>query len=272
MTKRNLLIAGFALILSLSESLWAQDTGQELTLLVHPTYTPELSSAVHQPLVNYLSTAIGRQVKLVAPRDFHQYWLDTQAGKFYHMVLEDSHIADYRRKLGSHSPLVRSVDDIRYLVLSSDPLVRQREHLIGLRISTMSSPSLGYQMLSKWFSNPMAQPQILSTSKSLLDSVEMVFAAESDAAVVPDWLGDRYPNLTPVIQSDPIPGLTLSVANDLSPSLKQSILEAMLALDENSEDYTVLNELNVDRFVGAKAEDYEGLSALLSSLYSNRSW
>ena len=274
MAKFKLLIFGLSLglvqLIGFSGKLWAQEANEELTLLVHPTYTPDLSDAVHQPLVDYLSRSTGRKIRLVTPRDFHKYWIDTQAGEFYHLVLEDSHIADYRRMLGTHEPIARGADDIRYLVLSSDPLVRQKEHLIGLRISTMSSPSLGYQMLSRWFNNPMAQPQILSNSKSLLDSVEMVFAAESDAAVVPEWLGERYPNLTPVLQSDPIPGLTLSIANDLDSTLRESILEAMLALDENSQDYQVLNELNVRHFVAAKASDYEGLSELLSSLYSTR--
>lgn len=255
-------------LISLTCAAQQGDPGRGIRLLIHPTYTPDQSVAVHQPLADYISRQIGQPVQLVTPRDFHKYWQDTRSGEQYDLVLEDSHIADYRRMQGTHEPLVRAADDVRYLVLSADPLVRKPEHLIGLRISTMSSPSLGFQMLTRWFSNPMAQPQILSNSKSWLDSVEMVFASESDATIAPDWLGDRYPNLTPVLSSDPLPGLTLSVSRELPSNVRDKILEAMLALDEKSSEYSVLNELNVRRFVAADSKDYEGLSSLLNSLYS----
>lgn len=268
MMKRILQTALCMIALSSHNAFGQEAQEQALKLLIHPVYTPDVSSAVHKPLANYIATKIGREIELVTPRDFHKYWLDTRAGEYYDLILEDSHIADYRRQSGTHTPLVRAKDDIRYMLLSSDPLVREPAHLIGLRISTLSSPSLGHQMLARWFSNPMAQPQILSNSKSWLDSVEAVFATDSDAAVVPSWIGKRYPNLTPVLESDPLPGLTLSVGDTVDAGLRRALQEAMIALDENSEDYDVLNELNVTGFVTVSPGDYEGLSDLLNSLYT----
>ncbi|GAB4197294.1 MAG: hypothetical protein Tsb002_31290 [Wenzhouxiangellaceae bacterium] len=266
--KLRLLLLGVVLLSAALKPAYSQDvTGDALSLLVHPTYIPDQSEAVHQPLANYLSRILEREIILITPRDFHKYWQEARSGVIYDMVLEDSHMAAYRLQRGGYQPLVRADNPMTFMLLSNDPRVTEASDLIGQRISTMSSPSLGYQLLARWFPNPMAQPQIMSTARSWTDSVEMVFAAEADATVAPGWLGERYPNLAPVAESEPFPGITLSVANRVSPTLRGDLREALLALDENSEDYNVLNELFIDRFVSAEVEAYSGLDELLKTLF-----
>ena len=51
------------------------------------------------------------------------------------------------------------------------------------------------------FKNPVAQPDIRSEAASWKDGVEMVFAGESEAAMVPGYIAQTYPNLVPVATS-----------------------------------------------------------------------
>ena len=142
------------------------------------------------------------------------------------------------------------------------------EDFVGRRISSLPSPSLGYLVLADWFDNPLQQPLILSTATSWLDAVEMVFSAEADAAIAPNNLAARYPNLYPVETSREFPGLTLSASPDLPADVRQTLIDAMTVLHEDETHHAALFELDIDRFINVDPETYEGLEDWLSAIFS----
>lgn len=262
----NILLLGLLAGLCLAPVVsLAQD--QPLKFVIQPNYPPEQSRAIHQQLISYLENAIEREIEVVTPRDFHQYWTEMRSGQDFDVTLEDAHMVDYRMRNFGYTPLMHAAKALSFHLLSADPGVTVPDDLIGLRISSMSSPSLGYQVLTEWYDNPMAQPLIMSSARSWQESVDMVFAMESDATIAPFWLAERYPNLASIAASREFPGLTLGVSSALDASIRESIHRAMIELNDHEDAFSILSELEIERFVTASADEYESLSEFLNSLY-----
>lgn len=240
-----------------------------LELLVNPEYPPDQARLVFQPLVNYLNDVTGLEVTLAVDRNFHRYWLDARRNEAPPLVLEDAHMAAWRMVNFDYRPLVAPATPTTFSLLTTGALADDSlDDFVGRRISSLPSPSLGYLVLADWFENPLQQPLILSTATSWLDAVEMVFSAEVDAAIAPNNLVARYPNLYPVETSIEFPGLTLSASPDMPDDVRQTLIDAMTTLHEHQTHHAALFELNIDRFVAVDPESYEGLEKWLSTVFS----
>jgi hypothetical protein len=158
-------------------------------------------------------------------------------------VFAEPHITDYRIKRFQCEPIVRTAENLSYTLLASDQLENPTlNSLVGKSIVTMPSPSLGFAMLLDFYPNPVSQPNILSSAASWRDGVEIVFAGEADAAIVPTWLKDQYPNLIPIQTSREFPGAAITACASLDPAAKQALGrtdEAHPALE--SQDQTALD-------------------------------
>lgn len=240
-----------------------------LELLVNPVYPPDQARLVYQPLINYLNESTGLDIRLSVDRNFHRYWLNARRNEAPHLILEDAHLAAWRMANFDYRPLVATDSPITFSLLTTGALADDSlDDFVGRRISSLPSPSLGYLMLADWFENPLQQPIILSTATSWLDAVEMVFSAEADATIAPNNLVARYPNLYPVATSPELPGLTLSASPNLPQDISETLIDAMTALHDDETYHAALFELDIDRFVRADPQDYEGLEEWLSTIFS----
>lgn len=240
-----------------------------LELLVNPVYPPDQARLVYQPLIDYLNDETGLEITLVVDRNFHRYWLNARRNQAPPLILEDAHMVAWRMINFDYQPLVAAAKPSTYSLLTTGAMADDRpEDFVGRRISSLPSPSLGYLVLADWFSNPMQQPLIESTATSWLDAVEMVFSGEADAAIAPNNLVARYPNLYPVQTSAELPGLTLSASPDLPDDVRQTLIDAMTALHEDEEHHAALFELDIDEFVVADPDDYDDLEQWLSTIFA----
>jgi hypothetical protein len=240
----------------------------ELTLMTQPNYTPDQANEVYQPLVDYLARSTGHSFKLITPRNFHFFWRDVRADIAVDLMYAEPHITDYRIQRFGVEPLVRTAEPTVYALLVSDrvenPTLRG---LVGRNVVSMPSPSMGFALLAELYPNPLQQPNMQSTAASWRDGVEIIFDESADAAMVPTWLRDAYPNLIPISTSRAFPGSALSARADLDPAIKQSIRDAMLGLHEDSEAFNVLTELNVSRFEPATRAEYAGSRDIMRGLF-----
>lgn len=240
-----------------------------LELLVNPVYPPDQARLVYQPLIDYLNDETGLEITLVVDRNFHRYWLNARRNQAPPLILEDAHMVAWRMINFDYQPLVAAATPSTYSLLTTGAMADDRpEDFVGRRIASLPSPSLGYLVLADWFSNPMQQPLIESTATSWLDAVEMVFSGEADAAIAPNNLVARYPNLYPVQTSAELPGLTLSASPDLPDDVRQTLIDAMTALHEDEEHHAALFELDIDEFVVADPDDYDDLEQWLSTIFA----
>lgn len=238
------------------------------TLTVEPNYPPTQAQDVYKPLLDHLRKSTGHIFKLRVAPNYHVHWRDIRNASGTDFAFEEAHFADYRIERHGFTPLARVAEPSRYSLLADDANAGNGARgLIGYRIVSMPSPSLGYLILSELYPNPIAQPEIQSVAASWRDGVEMVFAGETEAAMVPNYIAQLYPNLTPVFQSREFPGRVLAAAGNVPADVREAVTTTMLKLHEDSSLHEVLVELGTAQFVAARAADYSGNERLLRHVF-----
>jgi hypothetical protein len=257
-------VALAALLLSGAQSAAAAD----YTVIVEPNYPPAQAREVYEPLLSYLAKATGHRFFLKTTPNYHVYWRDMRNNAPTDFAFEEAHFTDYRINRQKFVPLVRVADPTRFTLLVGDAMAEAgAQGLVGHRIVSMSAPSLGYLLLGDIYKNPISQPEIQSVAASWKDGVEMVFAGETDAAMVPNYIAREYPNLIPVNESREFPGRALSAAPTVPPGVRTAVANAMLKLHEDANQNSVLTELGATQFVPAGKADYAGNEALLRGVF-----
>jgi ABC-type phosphate/phosphonate transport system substrate-binding protein len=130
-----------------------------------------------------------------------------------------------------------------------------------------SSPSMGYLLLGELYKNPISQPEIQSVAASWKDGVEMVFAGETDAAMVPGYISKDYPNLVAVATSRDFMGRALSAGPSVPADVRKKVSDAMLRLNRDPSLNDVLIELGASQFVPTNAGEYAGNERLLRGVF-----
>lgn len=265
--RQFLILALGGLLLSLAAGLKAQDE-RVYSLLVHPIFTPSQAELVYQPLVTYLNETTPHRFELQTARDFHRYWLDVRRNRQPDLVLEDAHMIALRMQRHDYIPLVRADAPATFSLLTSDMSELELGDFVGRTVSSMPAPSLGYLVLASWFTNPMQQPVLESSAASWLDAVEIVFAMEAEAAIVPHNLVRRYVNMNLVATSTEFPHVTIAASPELPASVRTDVQQALLQLHEDPAHFNALHELDIDQFVQASPDEYLGLERWLDWVFA----
>jgi ABC-type phosphate/phosphonate transport system substrate-binding protein len=241
----------------------------DYTFSVEPAYQRERIDEMYKPLMAYLNKATGQHFTLVTARNYHFYWRDIQAGAKADFAFDEAHMTDYRIQHAHYEPLLHTAEPTSYtLVTNVDIGNKGIAGLVGHSIVTMAAPSLGYALLLEFYPNPVLQPEIRSSAASWRDAVDSIFAGEADAAMIPTWLRDQYPNLTPVKTSRQFAGQCVSAAPSVPDDVKAKVEDALLKLDADPNSAKLLLELGVTKFVPAAAKDYAGNEQILK-IYSS---
>lgn len=264
MNLRNKFVVSLAFSLLLGGVAQAAD----YTVTVEPNYPPAQAQDVYRPLLAYLSKATGHRFILKTSGNYHVFWRDMRGGAPTDFAFEEAHFTDYRINRQRFTPLARVADPTKFILLvDSANADAGANGLIGHRIASMSAPSLGYLLLGELYKNPIAQPEIQSVAASWKDGVEMVFAGETDAAMVPGYIAQTYPNLVPVATSRDFIGRAFSASPKVPMDVRKKVTEALLRLHKDQTLYDVINELGATQFVPATAADYAGSERLLRGVF-----
>jgi hypothetical protein len=243
-------------------------TAADFNFAVEPTYSPERAREVYEPLINYLNTATGHTFNLVVARNYAFYWNDVRNRKDLHFVFDEAHFTDFRIQRYGYEPLVKSAVPSSYSLLTQDDVGEGNvQAFVARSLVTMPAPNLGFALLLEYFPNPMQQPDLRSLATSWNDTVESVFAGEADAALVPTWLRDQYPNLIPITTTREFPGAAISASAEVPADVKAAVREALLKLHEDPALFEVLNELGIPQFVDTSVADYKGSEQMLKNFY-----
>jgi ABC-type phosphate/phosphonate transport system substrate-binding protein len=264
MNNRNKFALGLVLSLFTSVAVQAAD----FTVTVEPNYPPAQAQDVYRPLLAYLSKATGHRFILKTSGNYHVYWRDMRGGAATDFAFEEAHFTDYRANRQRFTPLVRVLDPTKFtLLVDASNADAGANGLIGRRIASMSAPSLGYLLLGELYKNPIAQPEIQSVAASWKDGVEMVFAGETDAAMVPGYIAQNYHKLVPVATSRDFIGRAFSASPKVPMDVRKKVADALLRLHKDKTLYDVINELGATQFVPANAADYAGSERLLRGVF-----
>jgi ABC-type phosphate/phosphonate transport system substrate-binding protein len=240
----------------------------DYTVSVEPNYPAGQAQQVYKPLLDYLSRATGEHFVLRTSGNYHVFWRDLRAGTPVDFAFEEAHFTDYRVNHQRFTPLARVADPTKYVLLVDGANQAAGDNgLIGRRIASMSAPSLGYLLLGELYKNPIAQPEIQSAAASWKDGVEMVFAGETDGAMVPGYIAQTYPNLTSVATSRDFVGRGFSASPRVPAVLRKKVADALLRLNSDKSLFDVLSEIGATQFVPAGAGDYAGNERLLRGVF-----
>lgn len=235
---------------------------------VEPSFPRNQVAEVYQPLLDYLGQATGHTFTLHVPGNYHALWREVRADTAVDFAFEEAHFTDYRATRSGFSPLVRTIEPTRFSLIAMPHVADQgASGLIGYRVVSMPAPSMGSALLAEIYPNPIAQPEIESSAASWRDGVEMVFAEEAEAAMVPDYIANLYPNLLPISQSEPYPGRAFSASPTVPEDVRVAVRDALLALDQQDDLYTLLAELGISGFVVADASEYDGNDEMLRGFF-----
>lgn len=241
---------------------WAAD----YTFRIEPAYPADRVAEIYAPLMTYLNKATGQHFTLVTARNYHFYWRDIQNNVKTDFAFDEAHLADYRIEKQHFEPLVHTAEPTSYTLVSNIDIGNKGiQGLVGHTIVTMGAPSLGYALLLEFYPNPILQPDIATTATSWRDATDRVFAGEADAAMIPTWLKDQYPNLTPVKTSHEYAGQCITASPDVPADLRDKVKDALLKLDTDADASKLLFELGVTKFVPATAAEYAGDEKILKN-------
>jgi len=241
---------------------------EEYTFTIEPDYPPERLQEIYKPLMDYLGKATGQKFKLETARNYHFYFRNLQAGAKADFAFDEAHFTDYRIQHAKYEPLARAAEPTSYsLVTNLDVGKSGVNALVGHGIATMSAPSLGYSLLVEFYTNPVSQPDIRSSSPSWKDAVEAIFAGDADGAIIPTSLKDQYPNVSVVKTSRQFAGQCITAAPSVPAEVKDKVRAALLKLDSDQDAAKLLLELGISKFVPATAKEYEGAEGVLKSYF-----
>ncbi len=240
----------------------------DYTVSVEPNYPPAQAKQVYQPLLDYLSRTTGQHFVLRTSGNYHVFWRDLRAGTPVDFAFEEAHFTDYRINHQRFTPIARVADPTKFVLLVDDAnTAAGSDGLIGRRVASMSAPSLGYLLLGELYKNPIAQPEIQSVAASWKDGVEMVFAGETEAAMVPGYIAQTYPNLSSVATSREFVGRAFSASPKVPADVRKKVAAALMRLSKESTSHDVLDEIGASQFVAATAADYAGNERLLRGVF-----
>lgn len=145
-----------SLFFSVNSNLFA-----DIIFSAPPRGTETNERATYEPLANAMSEAIGEKVQYVYPRDFIQYSVDMQKGR-YDIVFDGPHFSQWRVKNLNHTILVNLPENLQFLVVM--PQARTRVNtihdLVYEKICAQLTPQLGTLMLLQNYSARAAEPQL----------------------------------------------------------------------------------------------------------------
>lgn len=240
----------------------------DYTFTIEPDYPPERVQEIYKPLMDYLGKSTGQHFTLVTARNYHFYFRDMQAGAKADFAFDEAHFTDYRIQHSKYEALARTAEPTSYsLVTNLDIGKNGVNALVGRGIATMSAPSLGYSLLVEFYTNPVSQPDIRSSSPSWKDAVEAIFAGDADGAIIPTALKDQYPNVSVVKTSRQFAGPCITAAPSVPADVKEKVRDALLKLDSDQAASKLLLELGISKFVPATAKEYEGAEQVLKSYF-----
>ena len=221
-----------------------------------------------QPLADYLSQATGHTITIHTERNFLFYWTKMRKGREgFDLVLDAAHFTDYRIKNHGYRVLAKFPDTVSFsLVTSEDSFILEPEELIGMRVATLPSPSLGALRLEEMFPNKMRMPHFIWEFNTTV-VVDKIRSGDIDAGIIPSRLASTYSDLNIILTTEPVPHMGLSASPDVPEEVASKIQSALLDADKTPEGKKMLEALRLQAFQPADANTYDGYSRLLEGVF-----
>ena len=149
-------MAMVVMIFSVNSNVFA-----DLIFSAPPRGTEKVERATYEPLVQAMSEAIGEKVQYVYPRDFIQYSVDMQKGR-YDIVFDGPHFSQWRVVNLNHTILVNLPENLQFLVVAPKgrTKVNTLHDLVYETVCAQLTPQLGTLMLLQNYYERASEPRL----------------------------------------------------------------------------------------------------------------
>lgn len=239
-----------------------------ITLSAPPRDSEEEGRRRFEPVAEYLSKAIGRQIVYRHPGTWGVYQGEMQKGA-YDIVFDGPHFNGWRMERLQHAILAKAPGDFSQAVfVPKDSSVTTMKALIGRTICAHAPPNLGTLVVQRTFDNPSRQPAIV-----VIEGYKNIYQALIDgkcrAAVLP---ADMLKNFDSggatriVYQSASLPNQAFSAGPRLSPAERARLSAALLAPEAEAPTAKLREAYTGGKaFVAASNTEYAGLGEYLKN-------
>jgi ABC-type phosphate/phosphonate transport system substrate-binding protein len=236
-------------------------------MVVQPIMTPAKTAKAYQPLVDYLRQTTGQDIELVTARNFFTFWESMKKEDTYDLVLSAAHLSDYLIERMEYQPLARLPDQVSFsLVTGQETLIFSPGELIGQKVATMGSPSMGAVKLAELFPNPLRQPVIIEVPNSQA-AVEKLQSGKAVAAIIPSPLVQQYPDLNTVSTTELTPHMCITASPEVPAEVQKALTQALTQASKTPKGQAMLKILNLPGFEPATSKLYSGYSRLLEGVW-----
>lgn len=237
-----------------------------LVFAASPRETPEEGREVYQPILDYLSKAIGKKIVYRHPGTWGVYRTEMLRGT-YDLMFDGPHFNGYRAEKLSHNVLVKLPDVFEWVVITKkDEKFTDVSQMAGRTFCAFPPPSLGTLLLLDQFKNPARQPLIVIT-KGWNEMYDEVAAGRCVGGVLP------FANLKKIDSKDlmkiiykspPTPNQAVSAGPRISLPDQERIVAALTAPAAVAPTAKLRATYKSGQsFVAAKNQEFHGLAALL---------
>jgi len=245
-----------------------------ITFTTAPTQSLAQTKKIYGPLVDYLAKATGKNIKLVAARNFLEYTSKMRKGE-YDIIFDGPHFVSWRMEHINHQPIARLPGKLVFGAIVKDGgVINNVKQLIGKKVCAVNSPNLATLMILDSFPNPVRQPVIVS-ARSFKDAFKCLKSGKGKAAFLPMGFWKKFKKkgktdglrVLYTTKKNPLPTRTFSISKRLDAATRSAIQKALLNTEGQEGAQPLLKRFRRKNFVDAPSSEFKGLSRLLLSVW-----
>jgi ABC-type phosphate/phosphonate transport system substrate-binding protein len=207
--------------------------GSKLILSAPPRDTEENGHKIFDPIAQYLSGVLGKQVVYKHPTTWGGYQADMLAGA-YDIVFDGPHFNSWRVANRGHNVLVRIPGEFYYtaVVRSDNKTATTLKQLAGHKICAHAPPNLGTLIMYNEFDNPARQPVVM-VEEGYKQIYESLLKGQCEVAMLPlghlEKFEKGHPQTRTIFKTRAMPQQAFSAGPRLTPTERAKITEALLS-------------------------------------------
>jgi hypothetical protein len=239
----------------------------EYSIFVQPVQSEAQTKKAFAPLAKYLADATGHKFTIKTTLNFVSYWSRMRRQNEFDLVLDAAHFTDYRIKKYGYEVLAKFPDTVSFsLITDESTLLFDAEELIGKKVASAPSPSLGGVRLAEMYPNVLRQPVSIPTN-NFADALEKVRKKQIVAALVPTPLINGDSSVNTVMTTQPVPHMGLSASSKVDKKVKSQIRRALVNAHKTQKGQEMLRAVNIAQFETTSASEYDGYASLLQDVW-----
>lgn len=244
-----------------------------LVFATPPTQSVEMTLKNYQPLVDYISGVIGREIIIKPAANFFEYSKNMRKGD-YDIVFDGPHFINWRIKKLGHSVVAKQPGELHFsIIVKKDSNIKKLRDLWAKRVCAPPAPHLGTLTLIDLYKNPIREPVIAAVS-GFKEGLKCLRSGKGVAALVRDkyWLkkADQSGLRVLHVTTRKMPARGLSVNSRINKRAQKKIMRALTSKEGAKYAEQAFRSIGGGKFVKASTSEFSQLDDLIQIVYGFR--